>query len=117
MGDGVSPEAFDLILSIQLLLMNHSEKPFDFVLSDLQNQPVPHLTFAEYIRLEGLAPGNYTITATLHGEGVHDALELGDVIAMGSAEFSIDAQDEQIIELPEIMLTAGQGTDRDPRLE
>ncbi len=35
-------------------------KPFDFVLSDVQNQPVPHLTFAEYIRLAGLAPGNYT---------------------------------------------------------
>jgi hypothetical protein len=24
------------------------------------NQPVPHLAFAEYIRLAGLAPGNYT---------------------------------------------------------
>jgi hypothetical protein len=35
-------------------------KPFDFVLSDGQDQPVPHLTFAEYIRLAGIAPGNYT---------------------------------------------------------
>lgn len=34
-------------------------KFFDYVLSDVQNQPVPHLTFAEYIRLAGLAPGNY----------------------------------------------------------
>jgi hypothetical protein len=35
-------------------------KFFDYVLSDIQPQPVPHLTFAEYIRLAGLAPGNYT---------------------------------------------------------
>jgi len=35
-------------------------KPFDFVLSDIEKQPVPHLTLAEYIKLAGLAPGNYT---------------------------------------------------------
>lgn len=35
-------------------------KPFDFVLTEVQDQPVPHLTFAEFIRLAGLAPGNYT---------------------------------------------------------
>ena len=29
-------------------------------MTDIQNQPVPHLTFAEYIRLAGLAPGTYT---------------------------------------------------------
>jgi len=27
--------------------------------SNTQRQPVPHLTFAEYIRLAELAPGNY----------------------------------------------------------
>jgi hypothetical protein len=26
----------------------------------MQNQPVPHLTFAEYIKLSGLAAGNYS---------------------------------------------------------
>jgi len=35
-------------------------KPFDYVLSAVENQPVPHLTFAEYIKLAGLAPGKYT---------------------------------------------------------
>src|SRR5690349_22245978 len=35
-------------------------KPFDYVLSSVENQPVPHLTFAEYIKLAGLAPGKYT---------------------------------------------------------
>jgi VWFA-related protein len=37
-------------------------KPFDFVLSEIENKPVPHLTFAEYIRLTGMTPGNYTVT-------------------------------------------------------
>ena len=37
-------------------------KPFDFVLSDVDDKPVPHLTFAEYIRLTGMTPGNYTVT-------------------------------------------------------
>lgn len=34
-------------------------KPFDFVLTEIQNQPVPHLKFAEYIRLANLTPGRY----------------------------------------------------------
>jgi hypothetical protein len=34
-------------------------KPFDFVLTEIQSQPVPHLTFAEYIRLANLTPGRY----------------------------------------------------------
>jgi VWFA-related protein len=37
-------------------------KPFDYVLTETQREPVPHLTFAEYIRLAGLAPGNYKAT-------------------------------------------------------
>ena len=36
-------------------------KPFDYVLTDLQEQPVPHLKFAEYIRLADLAPGRYQV--------------------------------------------------------
>jgi hypothetical protein len=34
-------------------------KFFDYVLTDLETQPVPHLTFAEYLRLANLAPGRY----------------------------------------------------------
>lgn len=37
-------------------------KPFDFVLMDVDNNPVPHLKFAEFIRLTNLAAGNYTVT-------------------------------------------------------
>ena len=34
-------------------------RPFDYVLTEIQGAPVPHLTFAEYIRLTNLAPGRY----------------------------------------------------------
>lgn len=37
-------------------------KPFDFVLTEIENEPVPHLKFAEYIRLTGMTPGRYTVT-------------------------------------------------------
>lgn len=37
-------------------------KPFDYVLTETDNNPVPHLKFAEFIRLTKLAPGNYTVT-------------------------------------------------------
>jgi len=29
------------------------------VLTDIQSQPVPHLTFAQYLKLANLAPGKY----------------------------------------------------------
>lgn len=34
-------------------------KPFDYVLTEIHKQPVPHLKFAEYLRLANLAPGRY----------------------------------------------------------
>jgi VWFA-related protein len=34
-------------------------KFFDYVLTEIQNQPVPHLQFAEYLKLANLAPGKY----------------------------------------------------------
>jgi VWFA-related protein len=36
-------------------------KPFDFVLTEMHNQPVPHLKFAEFIRLANLTPGGYQV--------------------------------------------------------
>lgn len=36
-------------------------KPFDYVLTEIYKQPVPHLKFAEYIRLANLAPGGYQV--------------------------------------------------------
>jgi VWFA-related protein len=58
-----SPEMSKPLVRVTVRLLKDGQpvtKPFDFVLSDVQNQPVPHLTFAEYIRLTGMTPGNYT---------------------------------------------------------
>jgi VWFA-related protein len=35
-------------------------KPIDYVLTEIQPLPVPHLIFAKYLKLAGLAQGNYT---------------------------------------------------------
>jgi VWFA-related protein len=35
-------------------------KRFDFDLSEVENDPVPHLAFAKFIKLTGLTPGKYT---------------------------------------------------------
>jgi len=58
-----SPDMGKPLVRVTVRLMKDgapATKPFDYVLSDVLNQPVPHLAFAEYIRLAGLAPGNYT---------------------------------------------------------
>jgi 5-hydroxyisourate hydrolase-like protein (transthyretin family) len=36
-------------------------KPYDYVLTEISNEPVPHLTLAEYIRLSELSAGSYTV--------------------------------------------------------
>ena len=58
-----SPDTGKPLVRVTVRLLKDGQpatKPFDYVLSDVQNQPVPHLTLAEYIKLAGLAPGNYT---------------------------------------------------------
>jgi VWFA-related protein len=58
-----SPDTGKPLVRVTVRLMKDGQpatKPFDFMLGDVQDQPVTHLTFAEYIRLAGFAPGNYT---------------------------------------------------------
>lgn len=38
---------------------NPATKPFDYVLTETLAEPIPHLTFAEYISLKGLPAGTY----------------------------------------------------------
>src|SRR6185369_4711595 len=60
-----SPDTGKPMVRVTARLMKDGQpatKPFDFVLSDVDNTPVPHLTFAEYTRLTGMTPGNYTVT-------------------------------------------------------
>jgi VWFA-related protein len=57
-----SPDTSKPMVRVTVRLMKDGQpatKFFDFVLTDVQAQPVPHLTFAEYLRLTGLAPGRY----------------------------------------------------------
>ncbi|HET9477833.1 MAG TPA: VWA domain-containing protein [Pyrinomonadaceae bacterium] len=58
-----SPDTSKPLVRVSVRLMKEGTpvtKFFDYVLSDIQPEPVPHLTFAEYIRLAGLPAGNYT---------------------------------------------------------
>jgi hypothetical protein len=57
-----SPETGKPLVRVSVRLMKDGQpatKFFDFVLTDVQDQPVPHLTFAEYLRLANLQPGRY----------------------------------------------------------
>jgi len=50
------------LVRITVTLMKENKavtRPIDYVLSDIDNQPVPHLTFAKYISLAGLNTGAY----------------------------------------------------------
>ncbi|HJQ23585.1 MAG TPA: VWA domain-containing protein [Blastocatellia bacterium] len=51
------------MVRVTVMLMKDGKlarKPLDYVLSDVTSEPVPHLTFAKYITLAGLAAGDYT---------------------------------------------------------
>jgi VWFA-related protein len=57
-----SSETGKPLVRVSVRLMKDGQpasKFFDYVLTDVQNQPVPHLTLAEYLRLTNLAPGRY----------------------------------------------------------
>lgn len=60
-----SPDTGKPLVRVTVRLMKDGQpatKFFDFVLTDVQERPVPHLTFAEYLRLTNLAPGRYQAT-------------------------------------------------------
>ena len=57
-----SSETGKPLVRVSVRLMKDGQpasKFIDYVLTDVQNQPVPHLTLAEYLRLASLAPGRY----------------------------------------------------------
>jgi 5-hydroxyisourate hydrolase-like protein (transthyretin family) len=60
-----SSETGKPLVRVSVRLMKDGQpasKFFDYVLTDIQSQPVPHVTFAEYLRLANLAPGRYQVT-------------------------------------------------------
>ena len=57
-----SPETGKPLVRVTVRLMKDGQpvtRPLDYVLTEIQNHPVPHLKFAEYLRLTNLAPGRY----------------------------------------------------------
>jgi hypothetical protein len=62
-GAAVSAEAGKPIVRVTLTLMKDGKpamRPLDYQLTELSNEPVPHLTFAKYVKLTGLQPGRYS---------------------------------------------------------
>ena len=59
-----SPDTGKPLTRVTVRLMKDGQpvtKFFDYVLTEIQNQPVPHLQFAEFIKLANLAPGKYQV--------------------------------------------------------
>ena len=57
-----SPDTGKPVVRVTVRLMKDGQpatKFFDYVLTDVQPEPTPHLTLAEYIKLSGLTPGKY----------------------------------------------------------
>lgn len=57
-----SPDTGKPLVRVTVRLMKDGQpatKFFDFVLTDVQSQPLAHLEFAEYVKLATLAPGHY----------------------------------------------------------
>jgi VWFA-related protein len=52
------------MVKISLTVMKDGKpalKPLDYLLTDVVLEPVPHLTFAKYVKLAGLATGKYSV--------------------------------------------------------
>ncbi|HVQ39920.1 MAG TPA: hypothetical protein VMS31_20435, partial [Pyrinomonadaceae bacterium] len=50
-------------------------KPLDYQLTDLAIEPVPHLTFAKYVKLAGLATGKYSAVIEATDMGLKKSLK------------------------------------------
>jgi len=58
------PETGQPLVTVTLTLMKEGKqamKPLDYVLTEIEPEPVPQLTFAKYVKLAGLAPGRYSV--------------------------------------------------------
>ena len=58
------PETGQPLVTVSLTLMKDGKqamKPLDYVLTEIDAEPVPQLTFAKYIKLAGLATGRYSV--------------------------------------------------------
>jgi len=59
------PDSGKPLVRVTILLRKDGKlvtKPVDYELTDIIPQPTPHLTFAKFVKLTGLSPGNYLVT-------------------------------------------------------
>jgi VWFA-related protein len=59
-----SPETNKPLVRVTVRLMKDGQpvtKFYDYVLTEIQNHPVPHLQFGEFIKLTNFAPGKYQV--------------------------------------------------------
>src|SRR6266478_4240951 len=59
----VARETGKPLVRVTVTLMKHGRqalRPLDYQLTEPATEPVPHLTFAKYLKLTGLAPGKYS---------------------------------------------------------
>lgn len=59
----VSREIGKPLVRVTVTLMKDGKpagRPLDYQLTEAKTEPLPHLTFAKYIKLAGLSPGNYS---------------------------------------------------------
>jgi hypothetical protein len=50
------------VVKVTVTLMKDGKpaiKPLDYELTRIETEPIPHLTFAKYVKLAGLATGKY----------------------------------------------------------
>jgi VWFA-related protein len=60
----VAPETGRPLVRVTVTLMKDGKpvmRPIDYQLTELEPTPVPHLTFAKYIKLSGRLPGKYSV--------------------------------------------------------
>ena len=58
------PDTVKPLVRVAITIMKDGKqalKPFDYVLTEIEAEPVPQLTFAKYVKLAGLATGKYSV--------------------------------------------------------
>ncbi len=58
----LAPETAKPLVRVTITIMKDGKparKPLDYELTDTEDEPVPHLTFARYLKLDGLTTGKY----------------------------------------------------------
>jgi hypothetical protein len=59
----LAPESGKALVRVTVTLMKDGSpvaRPMDYVLTDIQANPVPHVTFAKFVKLTGLSAGKYS---------------------------------------------------------